>query len=557
MDNLAVSLRAAAGNVGAGGQANTNPNAWDISYAEIDNSNSSGYYDIDEMVHVSNFSVASQEATPRGLFFKSDGTKMYVIGNTGDDVNEYALSTAWDPTSATFTHSFSVNSQETAPTGIHFKPDGTKMYITGNTGDDINEYDLSTAWDVSTASYNQNFSVASQETLPSDLWFKPDGTKMFMNGPTNDAVFEYDLSTAWDISTASYSQSFSLAATEANSRGMCFNEDGTGMWICGLSGDGIDEYSLSTAWDVSTATHVQYLQISIGISSAGTCATGESGPTAIFFKPGGDVFYVCGTGLDTIHTLKLGIKYLYVGAKEATLNGLFFKSNGTKLYIMGRSSDSIHEYDLSTAWDVSSGTFNQTRSLKSDNSVMTAPQGCFFKSDGTKLYVTGSTSDVVAEYDLSTAWDISTMSHNQNFSVATQEATPNAVFFKDDGTKMYVTGNTSDTVFEYDLSTAWDVSTASYSQGFSVALEETAPRGLSFKDDGTKMYVQGSTGDDINEYDLSTAWDVSTATFNQVKGENVKLEANLEDFYFKPDGTYFWTVGNARDRVYQYIIRSS
>jgi sugar lactone lactonase YvrE len=92
-----------------------------------------------------------------GLFFKPDGTKMYVIGTVGDDVNEYDLSTAWDITTASYLQNFSVAAQEINPTSIFFKPDGTKMYVVGSVGDDVNEYDLSTAWDVSTASYLQNF----------------------------------------------------------------------------------------------------------------------------------------------------------------------------------------------------------------------------------------------------------------------------------------------------------------------------------------------------------------------------------------------------------------
>jgi hypothetical protein len=89
---------------------------------------------------------------------------MYVIGLSGDDVNEYDLSTAWDVSTASYLQNFSVSAQESAPYGVFFKPDGLKMYIIGFLGDDVNEYDLSTAWDVSTASYLQNFSVAAQET---------------------------------------------------------------------------------------------------------------------------------------------------------------------------------------------------------------------------------------------------------------------------------------------------------------------------------------------------------------------------------------------------------
>ena len=553
MNNLATALKAAAGNVGTGEA--TNPNAWDISYAELDTSDSDNYFNLNTMVFIEDFSVASEEANVRGMFFKSDGTKMYIVGNSGDDVNEYALSTAWDPTTASYTTTFSVSSQELTPSGVHFKTDGTKMYVIGYTSDAVFEYDLSTAWDVSTASYQQSFSVATQSDIPEDLWFKPDGTKMYVTGPTSDAVHEYDLSTAWDVSTASLNQSQSVAAQEGGPRGLCFKSDGTKMWISGTSGDGIDEFSLSTAWDVSTISHVRFTSFngSNALTSAGTTNVSETNPMALFWTPDGDKLFMSGNVTDKVHVFKAGVNFKDVSSEETIPNGIFFKTNGTKMYVIGRQYDKVHEYDLSTAWDTTTASLNQSFSV---NSQAPAPQGLFFKSDGTKMYITGSTNDAVHEYDLTTGWDVSTASFNQSFSVATQLATPNAVFFKDDGTKMYSTGNTSDAVFEYDLSTAWDVSTSSYSQSFSVASQETAPRGLSFKDDGTKMYVCGSSGDDINEYDLSTAWDVSTASYSQNFYVGTQ-EVNLEGMFFKPNGTAFWITGNIHDNVYKYSIRSS
>ena len=159
----------------------------------------SGAWDISTASYLQNFSVASQETTPSDIFFKPDGTKMYVIGYIGDDVNEYDLSTAWDVSTASYLQNFSVSAQETSPSGIFFKPDGTKMYVIGYTGDDVNEYDLSTAWDVTSASYSQNFSVASQETNPIGIFFKPDGLKMYVIGSIGDDVNEYDLGTVTAI----------------------------------------------------------------------------------------------------------------------------------------------------------------------------------------------------------------------------------------------------------------------------------------------------------------------------------------------------------------------
>jgi hypothetical protein len=115
---------------------------------------------VEAAVYVQSFSVSAQEETPTGIFFSPDGINMYIVGATGDEVNQYLLSTAWNISTASFVRLFSVSAQDTSPQGLFFKPDGTKMYIVGATGDDVNEYDLSTAWTISTASFIQLFSVA-------------------------------------------------------------------------------------------------------------------------------------------------------------------------------------------------------------------------------------------------------------------------------------------------------------------------------------------------------------------------------------------------------------
>ena len=129
---------------------------------------------------------------------------MFIVGKSGDDVNVYKLNVAWDVSTASFVDSFSVNSQDSAPGGIKFSKSGTKMFIVGHNGDDINEYTLTTAWDASTASFVDSFSVNSQEIMPQDIWFDSSGKTMFIVGQNGDDVNVYKLSTAWDVSTASF-----------------------------------------------------------------------------------------------------------------------------------------------------------------------------------------------------------------------------------------------------------------------------------------------------------------------------------------------------------------
>jgi len=119
---------------------------------------------------------------------------MYVAGIAGRNVYEYALGTAFDVSTASFDTSFSVFTQDTAPTDLAFDNDGTKMYVSGSSGENVNEYALSTAFDVSSASFITSFSVAVQVVFPQGLAFDNDGTKMYVVGFDGAAVYEYDLS---------------------------------------------------------------------------------------------------------------------------------------------------------------------------------------------------------------------------------------------------------------------------------------------------------------------------------------------------------------------------
>jgi hypothetical protein len=239
------------------------------------------------------FSTSSQDTEPQQILFKPDGTKMYMLGSDTDTVYEYDLSTAFDITTASYQRSKSVTTEDIFPTGIAFNSDGTKMYITGNVNDSVYQYSLSTAYDVSTASYDSvSFSVTSQDTAPYGLWFNTNGTKMFIGGDTGNDVNEYALSTGFDISTASFSQNFSVSTQETNVRHVSFSSDGTKMFVVGTVGD-IHKYDLTTAYDISTASF--------------------------------DVSFV-------------------VQDQESTPHSITFNSDGTKMFVIGRGSDSVFQY---------------------------------------------------------------------------------------------------------------------------------------------------------------------------------------------------------------------
>ena len=91
------------------------------------------------------------------------------------------------------------------------------------------------------------------------LNFNNDGTKMYTVNAGNhplDAVTEFILTTPYDISTATVNNTKGVSrGGDAQATQVVFNNDGTKMFIVNHAGNmSVDEYLLSTAFDVSTAT---------------------------------------------------------------------------------------------------------------------------------------------------------------------------------------------------------------------------------------------------------------------------------------------------------------
>jgi sugar lactone lactonase YvrE len=615
-------------------QTGVTSNSWDVNsttenYTRLDSAYATtldfNRYDVSSASYTQSFSVAAQDTIPESLTFNNDGTKMYITGDTGNAVYEYSLSASFDISSASYTQSFSVAGQESQPQGVVFNTDGTKMFITGGSGDDVNEYNLSVAFDISTAVYSQNFSVAAQDITPRDLAFNNDGTKMFIVGDAGDDVNEYDLSSGFDVSTASYSQNFSISAQETSPHGIAFNNNGTKMFIVGKTGDDVNEYALSTGFDVSSASYSQNFSI----------AAQETDPTGIAFNADGTKMFIVGHTGDSVYEYYLtpslelgtgsfassdigktveansgkfvltntdgrcaettqptsyaqvasgdwemyGVIYnpvdgdlelsgvadpnLYfdittaiyeqsfsVADQETTPMDVVFNNDGTKLFVVGYDENIVFEYSLSIAFDISTAFFVDSFSVSAQDIF---PTGLAFSTDGTKMFVVGNENDKVYEYDLSTGFDVSSAVYSQDFSVSAQDTVPTGIAFNNDGSKMFIVGFTGDDVNEYDLSTGFDISSAVYSQNFSVAAQETAPSGMAFNNNGTKMFITGATGDAVYEYKLETGFDVSTAYF--VDSFSVASQDTAPTgIAFNNDGSKMYIVGNDNNSVYQYAI---
>lgn len=203
------------------------------------------------------FSVSSQLSASRDLAFSADGTRMYVAGMTTDRTFQYDLGTPWDVSTAVYNGVNILHSaQEPSIRTLEFSSDGSKMYILGGNHNSVFQYDLSTPWDLSTATYNSDsFSFADEDSQAYGLAFNTDGTKMFTNGSTNKTLYQYSLGTAWDVTTASYDSVSYAYSGLSYGVDIEFSNDGSRMYLINAQlFDDLYQYSLSTPWDITTAS---------------------------------------------------------------------------------------------------------------------------------------------------------------------------------------------------------------------------------------------------------------------------------------------------------------
>ena len=297
-----------------------------------------------------------------------------------------------------------VSSSGVVPGGIHFNPDGTKMFIVSQSKDGdfslVDEYDLNTPFDISTQSYagdsercNLDNSSGGDSFGPNmdttfGLEFSNDGMKLFVgtgglgadNDPKRDRVFRFDLTSPYDVSTCSFANQTPALDTDAL-------QDG---------------------------------------SNAGDREKFDNGNT---------------------HALK-----------RFRLQGIEISNDGKKLFVIMHGHNTgetirntrLLEYSLTTPFDLSSLSLISNAGIELEDEVMN-PKDMRFSPDGKRLWLVDHQTSQrnVTQISLDVAFSTSTFTIDG--SATMDQAQPAGIAFSTNGLKMYVGGDTTQIVEEYNL----------------------------------------------------------------------------------------------------------
>jgi sugar lactone lactonase YvrE len=454
---------------------------------------------------------------------------------------------------------------QTFPTGISFGPDGKSMYILDTPTKKIAQYSLSSAYDLFSTIAQVSTSDVYTLTYPMGLCFSADGKNVYVTDNSEKKVVQYKLPTAWSLSSIKPPPTYSLlnfteyTAGKPNLLTFAFGLNGTRMYVVEYSSSMIYQSNLGIAWDITTTYNTSpWYKYNFKTKNSGNAASNIS-PYNIVFSDNGMILLSISNGNASRYNLNtawaINTAYfvynfpLLVTADAGGAAGtcICFKPAGLTSYI-STNRGNIHQFTGAYAWDprptdTPSFTFSATSQMSSISLIE-------FSMNGTRLYAFDTSTGKLCQYNLSIAWELSSAAYVSSIYVKTYDAAPTSVKFSMDGMIMYVLGNTTDKIYRYELSIAGDISTAAHG---NVGVSVNSPIGVKFNKSGTMMYIANSAESKIEQYTLSTAWDVLTAT---LAGEFSisSNEASVSGFTFSPDGAQLFVTGLSSDSVHRFDL---
>ncbi len=264
------------------------------------------------------------------------------------------------------------------------------------------------------------------------------------------------------------------------------------------------------------------LNVMIDYASSSSITRSPTGAADIDFSGSGDAMFITNDGDDMIRRYALSTNFnsstaansdlAYAVAQDNSPRALEFSTNGTKMFVLGTTANEILEYDLGGAFDISSPTY-----LNDDldiSAATTGAQGMEFSRDGTHLYVIDSASGGgrIYGFSLDVAFDVSSGDANDFVTSPIIQAFQRSLAVNDDGTVMYVL--TARDLYAYTFGVAYDVSTLSLEATQPLGTANSA-QGLAFSTDFTTMsFVRNDGANTVHEFTLNAEPVLGAPTFS-------------------------------------------
>ena len=261
---------------------------------------------------------------------------------------------------------------------------------------------------------------------------------------------------------------------------------------------------------------------------------------------------------DITNTIEAGTAYDTTRTDNSY--GIYIDSNGNYLFRL-TTEGIIERYDFGLELDYSSLSLSQTLATRLTVDGASTSSGWFdlyFKDDGSTVYITEYSTAKIYEFSLTTPWDLTTLNrtpvaNSGNMFTYSSESFLFGIYFKPDGTKIYLTGSQQNAIYEVPLGNAWDITDYGLKETFYTVTNTPGyfpnnPYKAQVSTNGSTMILFDSNTESLYKYTMSTPWDITTASWT---GEvhsfvpvNVRMTFLMEGgtilFYMnKPNSFYY------------------
>ena len=517
------------------------------------------------------------------------------------------------------------------PVKLEFQKDGRKMFLAGADNNHIIQYDLTTPWDLSTMSYDVSY--IQNEYFNRDIFVTDDGSRLYTLNDSNH-ILGFDLDSNYYVNTgletdsahtqfikypgsdnmglqpgafiipeAAYYQTTSKRGRRSydeslmgarlyvrcfygctyntyfdhttNIESFCFSSNGQYLYtITGIALNKglISRWTLSTPWDVSTATSELAINHQIGVAADNyiIVQNKRNGATGIRINPDGSELYILNNangiiykytfitnnnynlqqlnGLDIVQgdrytptTYTLGT----TGADQtlntglANAHGLDIDWTNNKIYVTDKTK--VYQYTMPSAGDLANATLTRSESLLvgSETEAVCGKTG--------RLYL--QEDKVVYQYDM-TGTDISSTTvrigftdkyYPLNTSLTDSIGTVAGLFLSQDDKTFYTFDNQFKQVNKFQLSDSDLISSANpIDSAYSLPnITSNTYHGLELNLDEDRMYIGAKNA----VYQFTVDPILKNSSFDQVTHVLVGSTKDARDIRFNNDGVIFFALG--------------
>lgn len=247
-----------------------------------------------------------------------------------------------------------------------------------------------------------------------------------------------------------------------------------------------------------------------------------------------------------ITNFKFSGKHLDISADTENARASYWNPAGTIVFVTGRYTDNVAAYALQEPWQI------QTAELLYETPVPGEFQhGLYIREDGLKMWIFDRRS--IWEFDLETAWDLTTRSDGINHDLSHFTLRGHDIDFKPDGSVLFIDDRNAAAVFEYSLSTPWDVSSGSLTYTMDISDQQLEVRGIEFLQGGSVMMLMDTKRKAVLQYDLAEAYKISTASF--AGAFDISRETHQgRGLSFSADEHIMYVTGRDEEKIFQYEI---